>query len=428
VAGDPTVLGFDEFAPANPNARAIQAFLADCPLSPAARDGVLALYTGSKDFMAGTRKAERLKILARTSYRDFVEKICGLPRDAADFFQGRLNDNFGLGIDAIAAFDAMEAGLPGARGLGIEIERDPHDAEPYIHHFPDGNASIARLLVRSLIPAVAPPGKGMDDVVTARFDYARLDVADAPVRLRLRSTAVVVKNERGGVAVGYVQGGRLHRVRGRRAVVATYASVMPHIVPEMPAAQGELLASNVKTPLLYIEILIRNWQAFTRLGVHNISAPMSFLSTVKLDYPVSLGGYDFSRDPAQPALIHAVHVPLQPNRGLDAREQCRAGRQRLLTTSFKVFEGQIRTDLGRMLGKGGFNAKKDILGITLNRWAHGYSYYWNSLYDDVDAGERSMKAARKKIGRIALASSDTAWDAYAHTAIAEAERAIREIG
>ena len=39
--------------------------------------------------------------------------------------------------------------------------------EPYIHHFPDGNASVARLLVRAPVPD-ALPGTTMEDVVTSR--------------------------------------------------------------------------------------------------------------------------------------------------------------------------------------------------------------------------------------------------------------------
>jgi spermidine dehydrogenase len=267
----------------------------------------------------------------------------------------------------------------------------------------------------------------MSDVVAARFDYGRLDSAESRVRVRLNSTAVIVRNEGKGVAVGYVKEGRLHRVKGRRAVVATYGMVMPYIVPEMPEAQGDILKTNVKSPLLYTKVLLRSWESFVRLGVHNIACPMSIWSTVKLDYPVSLGAYQFPKDPAGPAAIHLVHVPLEPNQGLDARDQCRVGRQRLLETEFKTWEEGIRDQLSRMLSSGGFDAARDIEAITLNRWSHGYSYYWNSLYDDVEAGEASAETARKPIGRIVLANSDTGWDAYAHTAIAEAARAIGEI-
>ena len=426
VTGDPLVIGFDEFGATSPNARRINDVLSDSPLSRSSKDGLSALFEGTKDFMAGKSKKDKIAALQKMSYRDFLEKTCALPKDAADFFQGRLADNVGLGIDCIAAFDAMEGGLPGARGLKIGDAFESHGDEPYIHHFPDGNASIARLIVQSLIPKIAP-GRGMDNIVTARFDYSQLDLPTNPVRIRLNSTAMIVRNEGKRVTVGYVTNGAVHRISARRAIVATYSGIARHIVPELPQPQKDVMALNVKVPLLYTKVIIRNWQSFIKLGVHSIAAPMSYHSLVKLDYPVSLGAYKFPKNPDEPIGLQLVHVPLEPNSGLSARDQCRAGRARLLATPFDKIESEIRSDLDRMLGPGGFSAKDDILAITVNRWSHGYAYSWNSLYDDVTGGETLMAKGRAKIGRIAFANSDTGFDAYAHTAIAEAARAVTEI-
>jgi spermidine dehydrogenase len=430
VAGDPLVIGFDEFAPDVPNARAMADVLDASPLSAAAKVGLKALFAGSKDPMHSLSKAEKKAALEKISYRVFLEKTCGLPKDAADFFQGRLNDNFGLGIDCISAFAAMEGGLPGAKSLGIEDAFESHGDEPYIHHFPDGNASIARLIVQSLIPNVTPKAtkRGMEHIVTARFDYSALDQPGNDVRIRLNSTATILRNEKGRVTAGYVCKGITHRISARRAIVATYSVIARHIVPEMPDAQKSVMANCVKAPLLYTKVIIKNWQSFIKLGVHAISAPMSYHSLVKLDYPVSLGAYRCPRDPNEPIGLHLVHVPLEPNSGLTAHEQCRAGRARLLQTPFEAIEREIRSDLDRMLGPGAFSAKDDILAITVNRWSHGYAYSWNSLYDDVAAGEASMDLGRRAVGAIAFANSDTGFDAYAHTAIAEAARAAKEIG
>ncbi len=426
VVGDPMVLGYDEFSPDAPNSRPMSEFLGDCPLSAEAKAGILALFEGTQDFMAGKSKEEKLEILGTTSYRDFVEKTCGLPKDAGDFFQGRLNDNFGLGTDIIAAYDAMEGGLPGAKGLGIADEFHGGDEEPYIHHFPDGNASIARMIVRSLIPAVAP-GHGMDDIVTVRFDYAKLDLPENQVRLRLRSTAVQVKNERDGAFVGYVRGGDRFRAWAKHAIVAGYGMVTPYIVPELQADARKTFSSNVKTPLLYMKALIRNWDCFVKLGVHNIASTTSFLTTVKLDYPVSLGAYAFPKDPNEPMVVHMVHVPLAPGSGKDARDQCRAGRNWLIKTPFETIEGLVRDDLQKMLGPGGFDHQRDIMALTVNRWSHGYSYYWNSLFEGYEAGVARGTAAKAPIGKIAFANSDTGFDAYAHAAMAEAARAVAEL-
>ena len=430
VTGDPLMLGFDEFAPDNPGARPIAAFLADCPLTGLARRGLSDLFAGGHDYMAGQSPEQKVAALAKTSYRAFLTDVCKLPADAANFFQGRSSDNFGYGIDAIGALDAMGEGYPGARALGIEDKAGGHaeDKAAYIHHFPDGNASLARALVRSLVEGVAP-GRSMEDLVTAAFDYPSLDRLGAPVRIRLQSTAVRVRNtaDGRGVDVGYVKDGELRRVRAGSAVVATYATVMPYLCPELERDPVELMLSNVKAPLVYTKAVVRNWQSFVRLGTHKISAPTSFHTTVKLDYPVSLGGYKFPRRPTDPMPLHLVHVPLEPGHGHDMRTQARIGRSRLLGTSFADFEKAIRQDLDRMLGKGGFDAGRDILAITVNRWSHGYSYTPNSLYDDVEDMQGRSAAARAKLGNIVFANSDTAWDAYAHSAMEEAVRAVGEL-
>jgi spermidine dehydrogenase len=153
---------------------------------------------------------------------------------------------------------------------------------------------------------------------------------------------------------------------------------------------------------------------------------MSFHSRVKLDYPVSLGGYRHARSPDEPMCLHMVHVPVGLNPGLDARTRFRIGRANLLTMEFAAFEARIRDELDRMLGPGGFASARDIAAITINRWSHGYAYSANSLYEDKE-DESIPTAARQPAGRVTIANSDAQWDAYAHTAIDQAARAVREL-
>ena len=197
--------------------------------------------------------------------------------------------------------------------------------------------------------------------------------------------------------------------------------VIPHIMLELPVAQREALARNVKTPLVYTNVLVRDWRPWVNLGVHDISAPMSFHSRAKLDFPVSLGGYHHPRDPSEPMCLHLVHVPGAPNRGLDARTQFRIGQARLLDMTFADFEAKIRDELDRMLEGGGFTSARDIAAITVNRWPHGYGYVANSLYDEDDYAS-VLERARQKAGRVAIANSDAGGDA-----IAEAARAVAEL-
>jgi spermidine dehydrogenase len=398
-------------------------FVAAFPISPDSREQLLALYDAGRDPLAGKTTQEKLEILKRTSYRDYLIKLCGCSEEVANCFQGRTLGFFGLGCDAVAAADARELGYPGFDGLGLPGGTSPREA--YIYHFPDGNASLARLLVRSLVPEVAP-GHTMDDVVLAHFDYDKLDRERQGVRIRLESTCVDVRNTPESVLIGYVHAGVPHRVEARHAVLACFHMVIPHIMPELPAPQRDALARNVKTPLVYTNVLVRDWRPWVRLGVHDISAPMSFHSRAKLDFPVSLGDYRHPRAPSEPMCLHLVHVPGAPNRGLDARTQFRIGQARLLDMTFADFEAKIRDELDRMLGPGGFSSARDIAAITVNRWAHGYGYVANSLYDEDDYAI-VLARARQKSGRVAIANSDAGGDAYAHLAIAEAARAVAEL-
>jgi spermidine dehydrogenase len=425
VTGDPTTMVADDLGRLN-KTRPIRAFVADVPVSDQSKADLVALYESRRDTLAGKSRAEKLKILKTTSYRDYLVKIVRVTEEAARCLQGRTLDYFAVGADAVPAYEAMETGYPGFQGLGLKSGHG-EDSEPYIHHFPDGNASVARLLVRALIPEVAPRvarARRMDDVVLARFDYGRLDRAGTRVRIRLESTCVRVQNRGSRVELGYLRAGRLAKVTADHVVLACFNMVIPHIMPELPQPQREALALNVKQPLVYTKVLVRDWKAWAKLGVHEISAPDSFHCRLKLDYPVSLGGYRHPRRPEEPIGLHLVHVPHEP--GLDARDQARVGRQKLLDMDFPTIETHIRADLDRMLGPGGFDSERDIAAITVNRWSHGYAYMPNSLFDGPDLPAK-IRLARRPFGRVAIANSDAQWSAYAHSAIDAAHRAVREV-
>lgn len=429
VIGDPTPMVADDVAPDQLNARAISDFINDFPLPQADRLALIELHTAPRDYLPGKSAEEKADYLAATSYRDFLLKNVGLSQGAVKYFQSRTNDFMALSIDAVASADAYSVGFPGFAGMNlapISEEAAAEMEEPYIYHFPDGNASVARLLVRSLIPGVAP-GHTMDDIVLAPFDYARLDQPTSAVRLRLNSTAVSVRNVGDGVHIGYSRGGQLAQVRGKRCILACYNMMIPYLLKDLPATQAHALSQNVKYPLVYTKVVIRNWQAFQKLGVHEIYAATQPYSRIKLDYPVSMGGYDHPRDPTQPIGLHMVYVPTSPNSGMNARDQARAGRGRLYGQTFEQLEAQLRDQLQRMLGPGGFQHETDILAITVNRWSHGYASFSNSLFDDADESEAWMNLARKPVGHVSIANSDAAWSAYAHAAIDEAYRAVGEV-
>jgi len=418
----------------------LKQFLADAPISEQAKRDLLSLYEEPKDYYPGLSSDEKKAKLARISYADYLKNVAGVDEDIVKLYQTLLHGLFGLGIDAVAAQDAWGFDLPGFRGLKLDptpgkgMNRDAipnDDAEKYFFHFPDGNASIARLLVRKLIPE-AIPGNSASDVILAKANYAKLDQANSPVRIRLNSTAVRVKHlgdaaHAKEVEVTYARGGKVYTARAKNSILACWHVVIPYICEELPEKQRGALASAQKVPLLYTNVALRNWTSFQKLGANAVYAPNMYHSMLNLDLPVSIGGYESARKPADPIVIHMMKAACHPGR--PAREQHSLGRIELYGTDFETIERNIREQLARTLGAGGFDPARDISGITVNRWPHGYAYEYNSLWDPfwLEGGETPCEIARKPYGRIAIANSDAGAYAYTDEAINQAYRAVGEL-
>ena len=399
----------------------LRAYYEQFPMKPAAREQLLEMTWSDRDVLAGRSREQRQDILDHISYRDFLKRYWDADEEILKLLQNRTHDLWAIGIDAIPASATLS--MPGMKAQSAALGDEPE--EPYIYHFPDGNASIARMLVRELIPGIAP-GKTMEDVVTARFDYAQADLPDKQVRIRLNSTAVEVRNVDGGVEIAYVNGGKVSRVAAKDCILACYQAMIPYIAPETSAEQRAALHANVRAPLVYVNVVVRNWHPWHKLGVAYIDNPGGTYSAY-LDFPVSIDGYRFSADPSKPICIHMLHTPTAPNQGLTMREQYRAGRARLYSMSFGDFETEIRDELGRMLGMAGFDFDRDVAAITVNRWPHGYAYTPTPLFDEPEKQAQTAKLARQRLGRIAIANSDSGWDAYTHVAIDQAHRAVAEL-
>ena len=415
-------------------------FMATAPLSEQARKDVWRLNKEPKDYMPGLSSDQKKDRLARISYAAFLTDFAGVHPEVIRLYQAASHPLAGVGIDAVPAQDAWGLGYPGFEGLkldpkpgkGMDLDAiASEEAEQYFFHFPDGNASIARLLVRQLIPA-AIPGHSALDVVTARANYARLDEKSSSVRIRLNSTAVRVKHVGGAgsgreVEVVYARAGKVYATRAKNCILACWHVVIPYICEELPDSQKQALALAAKIPLLYTNVVLRNWSSFAKLQANSIYSPGSYCSHVDLDLPVSIGDYKYAQGPAEPVVIHMVRTPCKP--GKPARDQYRIGRMELFATSFESMERRIRDQLTRTLGPGGFDPARDIVAITANRWPHGYTYQYSSLYDKfwLEGGPTPCEAARKPFGRIAIANADAAAYAYVDAAIDQAFRAVQEI-
>lgn len=419
--------------------RAWTELLTQSPLSPQAQRDIARIEEAKIDYLPGLSSAEKKSLLSRMSYKDFLLNIAKADSGVVAFYQARTHGEWGVGIDAVSALDVWAFDFPGFQGLELAPGSAPHmgytaagyaDGGSYTFHFPDGNASIARLLVRSLLPE-SLPGQSAEDAVAARLDYSRLDRSDSPARIRLSSTAVRVRNigepaSSTEVEIVYVRGGEPCAVRAGACVFACYNMIIPYLCPDLPEAQKEALHYAVKVPLIYASVALTNWTAFKALGISRVHSPGSYFSSLFLNQVVDIGEYRSPRSPAEPVLVQMMRAPVAP--GLPERDQHRAGHIDILSTSYATFERNIRDQLARILGPGGFDPERDITAITVNRWPHGYAYEYNPLFDpDWAEGAAPHVLGRARFGRIAIANSDAGAAAYTDSAIDQAHRAVQEL-
>jgi spermidine dehydrogenase len=415
-------------------------FLADSPLSASARRAIVQIQAGKTDYLQGLSSDEKKQRLSRISYEAFLRDVVHVEPSVLNFYHARTMGEWGVGTDAVSALDCWGIGLPGFDGMKLakgSIRRMGFTPAGYEDtggslklHFPDGNATIARLLVRNLIPR-AVPGNSAEDVVTARANYAELDHGATPVRMRLNSIAIRARHlgdpaSANHVEVTYVRGGKAFTARARGTILACYNMMIPYLCPELPPAQKDALHQLVKTPLVYTSVALRNRQAFDNLKLHRVYAPGGYHTYFHLNPHVNIGGYRSPTSADDPILVHMVRTPCKA--GLPEHEQNRLGRAELLSTTFETFERNIRDQLARTLKAGGFDPARDITAITVNRWPHGYAPEYNPLFDaDVPEPQRPHVIGRTQFGRITIANSDSGGGAYTDSAINQGHRAVMEL-
>lgn len=352
------------------------------------------------------------------SYFDYLQETLGVD-DPGVLRMARHSglDWSSTGTELISIAAAKRCGA-----LGFAPKAVYDEEHPYIYHYPDGNAGVARALVKHLVPSVAD-GDSAEDLVNARFDYSQLDRSGNAVRVRLNSTAVNVIHEgapygAGEVFVDYVRGNRTHRVRAGAVVMACYNKIIPHIVSGLPDAQAAALRLQQKSPLQYTTVGLRNWRALQERGIGVAMCPGNMHQVVMMDFPVSLGGYEFTKNPHEPCIIQMISCPYGTF-GAPAEQQFREARYRMLSLGFDDYEDEIRRHLSGMLPRESFAFDRDVASISVNRWAHGYTY---------GGPGDSTKIGRQPFGRVTIANADSAPGADAKTAIMMAHRAVNELG
>jgi spermidine dehydrogenase len=324
-----------------------------------------------------------------------------------------------LGLDPLTSWkDAMEEGT-----YQEYVNKDGETYAvryPFIEHYPDGNATIARMLVKKMIPDVGP-GENPEEIVLSKFDYAELDKSGNSVRLRLNSTVVNVQH--GGdpsssseVLVNYIHDNKSYQAKAKGVVMACYNMMIPHIVPDLPKEQDAALRRLSKVPFQYTTVAVKNWRAMKEMGIGMAMCPGNMHQVAAMDFPVSMGGYEFTKTPDDPCILHMRSAPLGDTVGAPRAEQFRDARYRMLGLTFSDYEEEIREHLGGMLPQVLFDFDRDVESISINRWAHGYSH-----------GNPGI-IGRQPFGRITIAHSDAVGSSLLQTAVEQAWRAVKELG
>jgi spermidine dehydrogenase len=405
-------------------------FFADAPLTEAVRRDLLRLHESTTDYLPLLDPEAKARALKAMSYAEFLSTKAGVLPESLAFFQGGgwgVRNN--MQMDVCPAYAAWRSGAPGFGGMKIADEPRFEAGE---FHFPDGNASIARLLVNRLVPGAIAGRLDQESIVLSPAAYGRLDVPGAAVRIRLQSMAVRVEHlgapdrstER-AVRVCYVQNGVVKQATAANVILACFNQVIPFIVPTLPEDQRHALHYASKVPMQITNVLVSNWQPFRKLGVSAIHAPNGYHQEIQLDTPLAIGGYESVHGAAQPVVIQLVRNPHFP--GFPRREQHRMGRADMLATPFEAIEAEVRSQLDRTLGPAGFESARDVLALTVNRWPHGYAYTYDTLGDpDVPEHDRPHVLGRRAFGRIAIANADSGAGAFVNVAIDQAARAVQD--
>lgn len=388
----------------------------EAPLSDRGREQLLRVLNGGLHVLE-VPDAELQDYINTHSYFDYLKNTLGVDDPGVL----RMARHSGLDWGSVATDIMSIAAAKSCGALGFAPVAVYDENHPYIHHFPDGNASVARALVKYLVPDVAE-GSKVEDLVLARFDYSELDQPGNPVRIRLNSTAVDVEHvgdpeSASDVRVRYINDNQSYQVSAGAVVMACYNMIIPYIVKGMPEEQVAALKLQNKMPLQFTTVGLRNWRAMQELGIGLAMSPGNMHQAVLMDFPVSMGGYEFTSSPDEPCVLQLISCPYGQV-GAPALEQFREARYRMLSLQFADYEEEIRGHLGGMLPAELFDFDRDVASISVNRWAHGYTY---------GGPGDSTKIGRQPFGRITIANSDSAPGADAKTAIMMGHRAINEL-
>jgi spermidine dehydrogenase len=401
---------------------------ANAPVSDSARAELLRWFSGNaadhSKFAPPQYEGDEIsRALDSISLEDHYIQRFGLSREfIRKYLSPDLGGGSGLGADALSAFSEYAADL-----------LHPYEKQgEAVQMFPGGNTTIARLIVKTLIPSAFAGEPTPDGVARNSINFSALDQSDSLARIRLGATVLHVSHQGApakaeSVQIVYEKDGKLSRVRARSAVMAGGSWTTKHVIADLAPAQKNAYAQFFRSPCIMANVAVRNWRFLAKLGITGCRWFGGEVGNyLELRRMALIGDTSAQMSPDAPTVLTLKILFSYP--GLTTEVQGHRGRAELLATSFLEYERRIREQLTQMFSTGGFDAQRDLAGIVLNRWGHAYLSPQPGFFFGLNGRAAPREVLRAApFGRIAFANTDLAGAMDHRYSILEARRAVGQL-
>ena len=347
---------------------------------------------------------------------------------------------YGISRDTVRTYLSPVSG--GGSGLGaMRFRLTPSTPPMFCCHgsttrvrkcFPGGNAGVARHIVKSLIPDAIPGPATMENVARGAVDRKALDRPGRNAS-SIRDSCTVFSVEHEGapekaaaVTILYGRRGKLYRARARAVIMAGGSWTAKRIVRDLPAAHRAAYDQFYRSPALVANVAVRNWRFLYDAGIHEVRWFEGIGNVAAVRKMPTFGPGPASVSPDSPVVLTLKILFSYP--GLPIGEQVSKGRAELLSTPYREYERRIVEQFAMMFARTGFDAKRDIAGLILNRWGHAYLSPQPGFFFGKDGQPAPGEVLRRTpVGRIAFANSDVTGIMDHRASIQEAKRAVDQV-
>ncbi len=381
--------------------------------------------------------AESLKqYLDTMTYEQWLVNVRKLRPEVARYADPIYASGIGLGSDVLSAYSAYTLAMPGFLGLGVDKPLESFIADHTLREpqavisFPGGNDAIQRCIVKWLNPETIEGSAAFPEVHSGRIRFDLMDRPNTPCRLRGGAMVVHLDHDpeaglRKLATVTYVKDGKLYSVRARTVVWAGASFTARHAVKNLPDEYREAVKKFPRSPMLSVNVALDNWRFLYNLGYTACSWRGGFGFTANMRPNMYVGDYRPPLDPDHPNLF-TFYVPFNQY-GLSLVEQGVAGRGRLFGTTYRDFETQVRQQMVTLFADAGFDPKRDIAGIVINRWGHAYCNAGPGFYTRKNGKPTQSDVLRQPLGQLAFGHSELNGNQHWNVAAEEGRRAAQQV-